>query len=388
MAASWGKRLAVGGAVAGALGVGVVLGLVLAPDDDKQPPPPTGPLPRIDLGAPGTYLAIGDSYSAGEGLPEYDPETDDLPAGDRCHRSPQYAFPMRLQPAFEPQMTIVHRACSGAQIKHVFDEIQTHGSTPNHLGLQIEPGDETGTPGTIKDDLRLVTITISGNDLHFADMLIFCAKHSSCLDDEFESGMTLSQLAEVRLDTIQSQLTDLYRRIREIAPAGTRILAVGYPGLFPDHAPSLLSDPFCHEVLKLWGEPERDAIRDWNVRLDVRIQTAADAAGIEYVDVYPYFGQHETCGSAGPWIKFVGDPSRAERDGWFHPTRAGQYMLARVTACYLHVYRSPDQFAEQEAADAAEMSNCVSNHYPGVSSSSLPTPCTQLEACRIEDEAR
>ena len=369
--------------------VGIALGALFLGDfgeSDDGPTGGTGGLPQINLGKAGTYLAIGDSYSAGEGLPDYEQGTQDLPAGDRCHRSPQYAFPLRLQSAFAFDTMIVHRACSGAEIQHVFSTVQEHSGTKNHLGLQIEP-DRPGVPGTISDDLLLVTITMSGNDLHFADMLIFCATHSSCLDDEFQhTGLSLSEWAERGLDSIGKRLTELYETLRASVPADTRVLAVGYPGLFPEKIPSLLSNAFCHEILKVWGDPERAAIRDWNVRLNGKVHAAADVAGIEYVDVFPFFSQHETCGPAGPWIKFIGDPSHEERDGWFHPTRVGQYMMARVVACYLHVYRSYDEARAQDDADAIEMGNCVANVYPTVSSTSLPTPCVELQACAIEEE--
>jgi hypothetical protein len=152
------------------------------------------------------------------------------------------------------------------------------------------------------------------------------------------------------------------------------VVVVGYPGLFPERVPSALTDPVCREVFRVWDEGEREAIREWNVELNSKIQAAATKAQVEYVDVYSHFVQHEACGSAGAWIKFVGDPSRVERDGWFHPTRDGQYMMARVVACYLNVFPSIEAAEQATVTQTFEMSSCVVDRYPTGGLTSLPTP--------------
>ena len=65
------------------------------------------------------------------------------------------------------------RACAGADVRNVFDEIQRHGdgkdnSLENYLGLQVEPG-------VLTDDVKLITVTMGGNDVGFAKVLKFCA---------------------------------------------------------------------------------------------------------------------------------------------------------------------------------------------------------------------
>jgi lysophospholipase L1-like esterase len=341
--------------------------------NDTVQPSPEPPIPPIDLGQAGTYVAIGDSYSAGEGLPVYDAGTGDLGEGDRCHRS-SYAYP-RLLP-FVYTTTLVHRACSGAVVQNVFATIQSHDHTPDFQGHQIEPGSDTpDAPATLTDDVRLITITMGGNDLRFADMLVFCARHSVCTDDAFAgTGKTLTEWAADSLDHIQTSLSEMYSLLRSRAPEGARILVLGYPGLFPERVPSFFSDPVCNEVFRVWGQGERDAIREWNVELDQKIKAASIDSGVEYVDVYSFFVQHETCGSAGAWIKFVGDPSHVERDGWFHPTRAGQYMMARIVACYLQVFHSREEALQGDPTDAFAMSSCVADHYPVGGLTSLPSP--------------
>lgn len=353
-------------AVVVALVVGIFIGTALdggSEDGDAT----RATIPVINLGGPGSYLALGDSYSAGEGLPDYDPDTADLPIGDRCHRSLEYAYPLKLVFADPTQRDF--RACSGAVVKNVFRIPQSHGGQPISTGRQIEEG-------TIEDSTLLVTITMGGNDLEFADMLIFCAGHSSCQNDTFEEGLTLSDWAQAHLATIGKELEAMYIDLREQTPAQARILVLGYPGLFPQDAPSPFVKPVCSTVFAGFSDAEEEAIRAWNIQLNEVVHAATSRAGVEFVDVYSFFSGHEVCGRAGAWLKSVGNPSRVERDGWFHPTRTGQGMLARIVACYLDVYRASDEVAANDPADVFRLSSCVADNYPSDSAASvsLPTP--------------
>jgi lysophospholipase L1-like esterase len=361
------RSLAIGAALAGAA-IGFAGGWIL-----HQPPavpPDDGPtIPTIDLGSGGRYVALGDSYAAGEGLPGYEPGSEDIPAGDRCHRSLEFAFPRLLRFRYPAETERLHRACSGAVVANVFETVQRHDGVPSSQGLQVGPETLSGA--------RLVTVTMGGNDVRFADMLIFCAKHTGCTDDGFERGETLAEFAERRLSAVGEDLTSMYTKLRAQTPGEARILVLGYPSLFPETIPTFGTHPFCRTVFKAFGESERTAIRGWNVELNEKVQAAAIAAGIEYVDVFSPFTGHEVCGSAGGWLKFVGDPSRQERDGWFHPTRAGQTMMARVVTCYWRVYGSRQEAINNDPADAFEMSACVADAYPTgdeVGPVSIPTP--------------
>jgi hypothetical protein len=75
--------------------------------------------------------------------------------------------------------------------------------------------------------------------------------------------------AGARLEQLKADLIDLYPRLRQAFPKA-RILALGYPSLFPLKAPPLYKD---HGVLRTllfrrWTLPEREAIRDWGFNLN------------------------------------------------------------------------------------------------------------------------
>src|SRR3954447_24676710 len=54
------------------------------------------------------YVALGDSYSAGEGVEPYEPRSGDYPEGDDCHRS-LLAYPRLL--TFDHGVEVTFRAC-------------------------------------------------------------------------------------------------------------------------------------------------------------------------------------------------------------------------------------------------------------------------------------
>jgi hypothetical protein len=99
--------------------VGLFAGWLLWERDGWTPPPP---LP-IDVGS-GRYVALGDSYVAGEGLEPWEGGTEDSPVGNRCHRSAIWAYSQLLTFAEDSKIVRVFRACSGAVTANAYDTPQ------------------------------------------------------------------------------------------------------------------------------------------------------------------------------------------------------------------------------------------------------------------------
>jgi GDSL-like Lipase/Acylhydrolase family len=101
------------------------------------------------------YVALGDSYSSGEGNPPFLPGTAEN--GDDCHRS-SVAYPELLATATSLNITSHEsRACSGARRQDVLFGSRTEDSQLNHLA-----------------SAQLVTLNVGGDDIGFADVLKEC----------------------------------------------------------------------------------------------------------------------------------------------------------------------------------------------------------------------
>jgi GDSL-like Lipase/Acylhydrolase family len=345
--------------------IGVVIGGVLSGGEDPIIP---GPVP-IDLKASGRYVALGDSYSAGEGLEPFETGTEDIDdGGDRCHRSSAFAYPLLLQFVPETPTETVFRACSGANVENVLDVIQEHSGVANHQGLQVQ----SGVGG---DDVTLVTISIGGNDLDFAKVLSFCFdKGPDCSRLPYQGEFdTLEAWADALIPQLKTELTGFFGRLRGAFP-NARIVVLGYPALFPAKQRSIHSvhSAFCSVLFKRWSTPERQAIRDWGARLNRVIFEASEEAlsRIEFVDIAPYFASHEPCGSGGEWVRFVGLTNDAVRQGSFHPLPDGQRMMARIVSCYLDIFASATDPRTKQTNYA--MTGCVARETVEVAESPEP----------------
>ena len=154
------------------------------------------------------YAALGDSYSSGEGNPPF--------TGGACDRSEQ-AYPVLFQKRLP--YTFYFEACSGATVSQL----------PEQADL---------VPEAARGTVKLVTLTIGGNDLHFADVIEQCVfdhvlKHTSC-----SNGVTASDpkvaawVFDGRL-TLQRQLPGVLRILRGTFPQA-QIFVLGYPQNLPE----------------------------------------------------------------------------------------------------------------------------------------------------------
>jgi lysophospholipase L1-like esterase len=113
------------------------------------------------------YVALGDSFSSGEGAGNYDPGTN-IEHVNECDRSSTRAYPALVATALTlAPLTFV--ACSGAKARNL---IKTKGGSGGwHEGAQIDAIAEETAPDPL---VGLVTLTIGGNDAGFAHILQAC----------------------------------------------------------------------------------------------------------------------------------------------------------------------------------------------------------------------
>jgi lysophospholipase L1-like esterase len=223
------------------------------------------------------YVALGDSFSSGTGAPGGTGE---------CFRSP-LGYPTLWAQAHD--VTFTDATCGGAV-------------TADVLAKQVS---------ALSADTDVVTITIGGNDVGFAQIVFTCLLSG----DQACSEAIDSTLAKE--DEFTAQLDRTYAAIRAGAP-NAEVYVLGYPLLF-DEA------PVCDASLNL---TQRKAVNAGNERLDDSIGERAVAAGFHFVDVRDAFAGHGAC-SADPWLNNLTGP-----DVFLHPTADGyrKGYLAALTA--------------------------------------------------------
>ncbi|MGE5527305.1 MAG: PKD domain-containing protein [Methanosarcina sp.] len=177
-------------------------------------------LHQLGVGPP-RYVSLGDSFSSGEGVPEFSPGTaadvspvpdsqkEKFPYDNHCHRSERGSYGRRL--VADPAVTAnlepaVFAACSGA----VTRDLET--ANPDNVGEppQLEH---------LSQFTNLVTLTMGGNDIGFGDIAALCAGFD-CDDVLKGYGVVGGSDWMNAAATMWSQGSYLYSRISEILGAG------------------------------------------------------------------------------------------------------------------------------------------------------------------------
>ncbi|HTT95140.1 MAG TPA: PKD domain-containing protein [Solirubrobacterales bacterium] len=134
-------------------------------------------LHQIGVG-PARYVSLGDSYSSGEGVPDFEPGTaadvspvppsqkELFPYDNECHRSDRGSYAKRLvadsslSANLEPA---VFAACSGAVVEDLLKANPKNEGEPAQTEIEH-----------LNEFTDLVTLTIGGNDIGFRDIASVC----------------------------------------------------------------------------------------------------------------------------------------------------------------------------------------------------------------------
>jgi lysophospholipase L1-like esterase len=252
------------------------------------------------------YVALGDSFSAGEGVQPYEPGTATV--RDRCHRS-RRAY-SRLVSLAHIRFVRSFYACSGATTPDVLSRSR-YGEVPQLDHPRLHRA-------------QLVTISIGGNDAGFVKVLIECTRlygrlhHSRC----YRQSAAHRILGGI--EALRGTLASTFEAIRGRTGLQAKIVVLDYPNLFPAQG--------CRKLNAVFDEHAQTFMRTAGGVLDATIAAAASQAHVQFVDVRQEFAQHELC-ARKEWVDFLVRP-RARRPGAitgsFHPNAAGQRAYARV----------------------------------------------------------
>jgi hypothetical protein len=290
---------------------------------------------------PQGYVAMGDSYSSGEGLSPYESPTDT--SSDHCHRSDQ-AYGPRVDSEYSMSpFTFV--ACSGAVTQDLFASNHSNAGEPAQIHA-------------LKPDTAFITFTIGGNDAGFASVLNSCIRLHvpvfhwvggyGCSKDKKITGPLQTRLAALAGsgtantpdNTTIVPIVSLLLRIHQLSPQAT-IEVGGYPHLFGSSKSSYESSNSAPSkyVCKVGAYGTAPATVDYQDaqwlnsmadKLDGVIQsavTAAVARGVPaiYVNgVEPDFAGHGLCDSSAPWVNGLSVNATGPNSWSFHPTATGQ----------------------------------------------------------------
>jgi lysophospholipase L1-like esterase len=260
-----------------------------------------------DLARGSRLLALGDSYSSGEGAGDYEPgsDTDD----NTCHRS-RNAWPVLLAEQrrlrFQPSL-----ACSGATLTDLMSG--RSGGQPERRRSQLS---------RIAGDANVITVTIGGNDLGFREVLENCIATDCVATYHRPSGDVL----DARIDALARRLPAAYRAIQAAAPKA-RVVVVDYPKFFPDAKPN------CAALDRI-SPAEGDYLNDKLHRADVAILDAAREAGVTGIDVSTALKGGELTCSGTQYVNHA-TPQLKLLSASFHPNADGQERMARAVATAL-----------------------------------------------------
>lgn len=216
------------------------------------------------------YDALGDSYAAGYGAgAAYDADL-------RCART-STAPAVRLD---------------GRKQIELDDFVACSGARTADLALQLPALDA---------DTDLVTLTIGGNDIMWAQAVGACL----ALDDAV-CAQALAGSTSLIQTALPPALDAAFASI-EVAAPEAHVVVTGYPHLFsPEYGAIAQASP-----------AEQEALNDGADLLNATVAAAAQRHGFAYVDVVDRFDGHGS-NAPEPWI----DPVN------FHPNLAGQEAYA------------------------------------------------------------
>jgi hypothetical protein len=293
---------------------------------ERQPPPSAG---RLQLPStpvlprrtePVDYVALGDSYSSGEGVPPFDRGTDTR--GNRCHRS-AHAYSRRLAlPRLRLRRSFF--ACSGAVTDNVGHLDAASGQIggavqhPSEAAIQLgrlSPADWSATD--------MVTLTIGGNDARFGPVLTQCLLNPLPCHRGRRARRIVRRIAR----EVKSKVASTYAAIARTAPNASAFV-LGYPQLFPARPRES-----CPIGKRLLSRAKQRFLRRRGRQLNAVIRRQAAAAGYHFVDVERSFRGHEPCGPKSEWIHAL--VLRPDRMFSFHPNRRGQAAYARTLGRYI-----------------------------------------------------
>lgn len=246
-----------------------------------------------------SYVALGDSFTAGPGVP---PQIQD----DPCSRSgANYPSLVAADLGIDD---FVDASCSGATTIHLTEPQATF------RGATVPPQYDSLHP-----DTDLVTVGIGGNDIGLVQLAAGCINLSappegvSCAESNSAEG---TDRFDDAIDAFAPTYGAIVDEIRRRSPEA-HIVFVGYP--------TGVRDEGCFPEQRVWP---RDAayLQSKIDRLDGAMRDAAETAGVDFVGLRESTKGHDAC--AAPDDRWIAGLSPTPGSVPLHPNAAGHRNAA------------------------------------------------------------
>src|SRR3954447_3515744 len=261
--------------------------------------------------APGTYVALGDSYTSGPLIPNQHGDPID------CGRS-DHNYPSLVAAALKPKV-FTDVSCGSAQTKDM---------TAPQTGL---PAGGTNPPqfNALGPNVDLVTVGIGGNDAG----LVGVAEDCGALDATSPSGTPCKDKYTAggrdrvgeRIEEARPKIDAVLRGIHARSPHA-RVAIVGYPHVAPPNGQA------CWPLVPL-TPGDMHYVDQLIVRINQMIEDEALRNDAEFIDTYKDSGGHDVC-KLPPERWFEGlvptEPAYP-----LHPNAKGEASMARSALAVL-----------------------------------------------------
>jgi lysophospholipase L1-like esterase len=249
---------------------------------------------------PEHYVALGDSYAAGPGIPA----ATGVPV--TCGRSTAN-YPSLVRDGMDA-VTFRDVSCGGATTANMTAPQPTRaGANPPQLQA-------------LTTDTTLVTLTLGGNDIGYAEIIDECLARAAHQPDGAGCRAYFQRAGHdvlaVRIAATAPQLGDVLRQVKQRAPSA-RVLLVGYPTILP-------TGNGCPEAPFSAGDTAY--LNQTFQALNAMIEQQARAAGAHFVDTARESVNHDIC--ASPNMRWVEGREPTSPAAAFHPNALGMRNTA------------------------------------------------------------
>jgi lysophospholipase L1-like esterase len=245
-----------------------------------------------------SYVALGDSYTAGPLIPQ---QLADPPG---CQRS-DHNYPHLLAAVLRPAV-FRDASCFGAT---TFDM-----TAPQFHDIAFGPPNPAQFDG-LDASTELVTVQIGGNDIGFTQILVTCALSAPCRNQFVVNGHDeISDRIAATGPQIGAVLDGIHRR----SPRA-KVYVMGYPAIVP------ATGTGCPAIL--FSNSDIPYLFAKGQELNAMLHLEAAAQGSVYVDMYTPSIGHDPC--QPPGVRWV-EPILGATGEVLHPNATGMSGMASV----------------------------------------------------------